>query len=168
MYRQFLGWCLMIGLSTFLVTPNIQAQKDTTTIGNEVLREVRIYGIPIEKYATGSKVQKLDSAMLGTSNATTLARVLQQQSPIYIKAYGNEMLATASFRGTGAGHTAVLWNGLNINSLTAGQTDFTLVPMIAIDQVSIQPGSASATDDVIKQLPVYQEFAIRCFNRFTS
>ncbi|HAS43220.1 MAG TPA: hypothetical protein DCS93_22260 [Microscillaceae bacterium] len=143
MYKQFIRWSLIGWLFLFLVIPNVQAQQDTT-IGGEVLKEVRIYGIPLEKYATGSKVIALDSALLATSNATTLARVLQQQSPIYIKAYGNEMLATASFRGTGAGHTAVLWNGLNINSLTAGQTDFSLVPIFAADQISVQPGSASA------------------------
>lgn len=143
MYRQILRACLALGFCTFLATGHIQAQQDTI-IGNEVLKEVRIYGIPIEKYATGSKVQRLDSAILSTSNNTTLSRVLQQQSPVYIKSYGNEMLSTASFRGTGAGHTAVLWNGININTLTNGQTDFSLVPLFAVDQVSIQPGSASA------------------------
>lgn len=132
-------WCSLLTLLVF----EAQAQNDTV-IGGEVLREVRIYGIPIEKYATGSKVQRLDSALLSTVNHSTLANVLQQQSPVYIKSYGNEMLSTVSFRGTGAGHTAVLWNGLNINTLSNGQTDFSLVPMFMAGQVSIQPGSASA------------------------
>ncbi|EAY27564.1 TonB-dependent receptor, putative [Microscilla marina ATCC 23134] len=143
MYRQVSKfkwvWCCLLTLVAF----RAQAQSDTI-IGGDVLKEVRIYGIPIEKYATGSKVHRLDSALLATVNHTTLANILQQQSPVYIKSYGNEMLSTASFRGTGAGHTAVLWNGLNINTLSNGQTDFSLVPMFVIDQVSIQPGSASA------------------------
>lgn len=143
MYTQVfkikLTWCCLLTL----LVHQAQAQNDSI-IGGDVLQEVRIYGIPIEKYATGSKVQHLDSALLATVNHSTLANVLQQQSPVYIKSYGNQMLSTVSFRGTGAGHTAVLWNGLNINTLSNGQTDFSLVPMFMVGQVSIQPGSASA------------------------
>tara|TARA_R110002124_G_scaffold14785_2_gene65120 strand:- start:821 stop:2422 length:1602 start_codon:yes stop_codon:yes gene_type:complete len=39
------------------------------------------------------------------------------------------MVSSASFRGTNAQQTAVVWNGININSQLTGQTDFnTLIP----------------------------------------
>jgi iron complex outermembrane receptor protein len=41
-------------------------------------------------------------------------------------------------------HTAVLWNGLNINSPMAGQTDFSTVPVLGFDEMSIQYGSAAS------------------------
>ena len=54
------------------------------------------------------------------------------------------MLSTISFRGTGAGHTSVIWNGVNINQPTIGQTDFSLFPVFAFDDIRIFYGASSS------------------------
>ena len=112
------------------------AQTGDTTY----LKEVRVYGIPVTSYATGSKVERLTSG----SEVMTASDKLINETSFYFKTYGNNQLSTIALRGTTASQTAVLWNGININSPTLGQTDFSLIPLFLFDEVSIRYGSASA------------------------
>jgi iron complex outermembrane receptor protein len=128
-------------LFNLLIISRLAAQSDTVQVK---LAEVQIYGIPFTQYLAGVKIQTLDSLALRHSAAQNIADLLMNQTGIYFKQYGNGMLASVAFRGTGASHTAVLWNGLNINALTYGQTDFSLLSVLATENLSIQYGSASA------------------------
>jgi iron complex outermembrane receptor protein len=51
--------------------------------------------------------------------------------------------ATAAFRGTGASHTILDWNGVSINSSMSGQSDLSLIPVGLIDDIGIHYGGAS-------------------------
>jgi iron complex outermembrane receptor protein len=51
--------------------------------------------------------------------------------------------ATPSLRGTGAGHTGLTWNGVNISHPMLGQSDLSLVPVGLIDDIQIFYGGAS-------------------------
>ncbi|MBX2897800.1 MAG: TonB-dependent receptor [Cyclobacteriaceae bacterium] len=110
------------------------AQSDSTLH----LNAVQVYGMPITKYAVGNKVVPLQP-----ESTQTLTDLLTQQSPLYFKIYGNGQLATVAFRGTSASQTAVLWNGINVNSPTLGQTDFSLWPTFLLEDVALQYGTAS-------------------------
>ena len=107
------------------------------------LEEIRIYGIPQMEYAAGSKVTHVDSSALRQHASSNLAELLAQRSPLYFKTYGAG-IATVAFRGTSANHTAVLWNGININSISLGLSDFSTFPAAASENVSVQYGSSSA------------------------
>ena len=124
----------------FSMAQNLQGQAVNDTL---LLEEVRVYGARLEKFAAGNKVLEIDSATLSAYQGSTLSDLLQQQTPIYFKTYGNGMLSSASFRGTSASHTAVLWNGININSASLGQTDFSIIPVFGTDQISIHYGGGS-------------------------
>jgi vitamin B12 transporter len=127
-------YAFIIGLIILsLVT---KAQSDTTMY----LKEVKVYGLPLSRYAPGGKIQHIS----GKDQSTTLTDMLGSESPLYFKTYGNGQLATVAFRGTSASHTAVLWNGINVNSPTLGQTDFSLWPSFLLDEVSLQYGAGSA------------------------
>ncbi|MCU0451967.1 MAG: TonB-dependent receptor, partial [Bernardetiaceae bacterium] len=108
------------------------------------LRPVTVYGVPEARFAAGSKRETPDSLLRAHGQAGTLAGLLMQASPVYVREYGAGMLASVSFRGTAASHTALLWNGVNLNLLTLGQTDFNLVPLGAAQQVELHYGGASA------------------------
>jgi iron complex outermembrane receptor protein len=118
-----------------LCATRVFAQSDTT-----VLAPIEIYGIRITPYAGGAKVNTL----VLDNTVQTLANSLSNEPSLFFKNYGNEQLSTISFRGTTASQTAVLWNGININSPTLGQTDFSTVPMFLFDEVLIQYGAGSA------------------------
>ena len=119
----------------FMVRPVAAQLKDTT-----YLNEVRIYGLPVTTYATGSKIEHITSS----DEVLTLSDKLINETSQYFKTYGNNQLSTIALRGTTASQTAVLWNGMNINSPTLGQTDFSLIPLFLFDDISIRYGSASA------------------------
>lgn len=88
-------------------------------------------------------IKSIDSIVLANTTGTDLSELLQKYSSLYIKSYGAGGLSTASFRGTSASHTQVLWNGFNINSPLWGQTDLSMMPVFFTDEVSLFYGSSS-------------------------
>jgi vitamin B12 transporter len=73
----------------------------------------------------------------------TVADLLNSASPLFVKSYGPGGVATVSFRGAGAAHTVVTWNGINLNSPMLGQSDFQLLPVIAVDDITVYYGGSS-------------------------
>lgn len=108
------------------------------------LRPISVFGMATEKYSVGAKIQHTDSLLLAQFRFATLAELLSASTPLAFKSYGNGRLTTVSFRGTSANHTAILWNGININQPTLGQTDFSTIPVTSVDQLAIHYGSASS------------------------
>ncbi len=108
------------------------------------LCEVTVRGIRPERFMVGQKVQDIDSLQLARFRYSTLADFLQFQSSAAFKSYGAGQATSISFRGTSANHTAVLWNGININFPSLGQTDFSTIPLAGFDQMSVQYGSAAS------------------------
>jgi iron complex outermembrane receptor protein len=130
-----LGICLLI----LSCANTLRAQRDSL-----LLKEVTIYGLPEEKYLAGSSIEKVDSSLQKTYSSNHLGEVLSYQLPIYFRNYGNGMISGISMRGTTPQHTAVLWNGININSFSLGQADFSILPMIAFDEIKVHEGGGSA------------------------
>jgi len=142
--KKFTKYILPIFYGILFFCNKTHAQKlnnDSTTIQ---LSEVKVIAISPDRFMSGLKIEKIDSATLAISQFRTLADFLQYQSPISIKSYGAGQLATISFRGTSANHTSLLWNGININSPSLGQTDFSTIPVNGFDQISIQYGSSAS------------------------
>ena len=133
--------CLRLGILFIALhlTCIVQAQKDSV-----LLKPVTIYGFPEEKYLAGSKIEKVDSSLQHIYNSSHLGEVLSLQFPIYFRNYGNGMLSGISMRGTSPQHTAVLWNGININSFSLGQADFSILPAVAFDEVKVHSGGGSS------------------------
>lgn len=134
--RHFAIFYAALGL---FLSENLLAQNDTVR-----LETVIVKGFAPEKFMSGLKIQKIDSTTLSQFRFQNIGELLSYHTPIAFKNYGPGQLSTASFRGTSANHTAVLWNGLNINSPTLGQTDFSTIPVAGFDQLSVQYGSAAS------------------------
>ncbi|AYQ32139.1 TonB-dependent siderophore receptor [Runella sp. SP2] len=128
----------VLGIALAGFSPNCYSQKEQT------LCEVTVTAVKPERFMIGQKVKDIDSAQLAQNRFTTLANFLQFQSPIAFRSYGAGQLATISFRGTSSSHTAVLWNGVNINFPSLGQSDFSTLPMSGFDEMTIQYGSAAS------------------------
>lgn len=92
------------------------------------------------QFSAGNKMISIDSADLAKHLSYSLAELLRNETPLYIKSYGAGNLATSSFRGGSAAHTAVLWNGFNINNAATGQVDFSIIPLFAVNTVTVQHG----------------------------
>ncbi len=134
MHMRF-GFFLMVLVAGF----GAQAQRDSV-----LLKAVTVYGLPEEKYLAGSRVLQLDSTLRRQQISSHLGEFLSFQFPIYFRNYGNGMSSGISMRGTSPQHVAVRWNGININSFSLGQADFSLLPAVAFDDVKVHVGGASA------------------------
>jgi vitamin B12 transporter len=108
------------------------------------LPAIEVSSSRLSNFSVGSKIQVIDSASLRQYTSTNLATILDNESSLFIKSYGLGSLATTSFRGGSATHTAILWNGFNLNSPMNGLLDLSLVPNSFINNISIQYGGASA------------------------
>jgi iron complex outermembrane receptor protein len=79
-----------------------------------------------------------------SASGNSLAEVLSRNSSVFVKQYSPGMLASASFRGTGAAHTALIWNGFNLQSSMNGQTDLSLIPAMLFGSFTLQQGASTA------------------------
>ncbi|MBE7692506.1 TonB-dependent receptor plug domain-containing protein [Tenacibaculum finnmarkense] len=124
----------------FMVAFACFAQKDSIS---NVLEEVLVVGnkkkarkkISIKSIKIGIKQQ--------VKNPINFTNLLRYNSPIAFRDYGNGGVSTARFRGTSASNTLVLWNGIPINSVGSGQTDFNALSANISDIVIVQSGGNS-------------------------
>ncbi|MGY6558414.1 MAG: TonB-dependent receptor [Nitritalea sp.] len=108
------------------------------------LQAVSVQAIPVTKYAYGQAVHTVDAEALRRHPGESLGDYLQQKTGLFVRQYGAGMLQTVSTRGTSAGHHAVFWNGLPLNSPSLGQIDFSLLPLAGFDAAHVFMGSAGA------------------------
>ena len=64
-------------------------------------------------------------------------------TPIYLRENGAGGVSTARFRGTSSSNTAVVWNGININSIQNGLTDFNALTVSLFDNIDVRSGGGS-------------------------
>ena len=123
-------------LFLFWYSTSTWAQQDSSVW----LRAVDIQSSRFDFSDVSMSMQILDTSTLSKLNATTLADRLSRESALFVKSYGSGSLSTISIRGTGAAHSAVLWNGISLNSPMLGLYDFSLLPMFLLDDVKVQAG----------------------------
>lgn len=124
------------------------------------LQQVDVYAPLLEKYAVGQQVQVLDKKTIQEFSGRSLGDLLQQNSALYLRQYGEGMVSSLTMRGTSAGHTAVFWNGLPVNSPSLGQADFSLLPAGALGTVAVHHGSSGAlygTDAIGGSVHMYSD-----------
>ncbi|WP_426493221.1 TonB-dependent receptor plug domain-containing protein [Hymenobacter sp. 102] len=143
-WSRLLSWLaggLLLTTSASAQTSELPA--DTARV--QRLPTVRIPGVRLERFAVGSRRLTLDSVALTTYRTGTLTDVLSARTALHLRNYGPGQLASITLRGTSARHTAVLWNGFNINLPSLGEADFSLLPVSGFTQADVQPGPAAAT-----------------------
>ncbi len=121
-----------------LVTLVAHAQNDSTI----VLQEVILSDVKLYRFSNGIKTRVLSDSTIAKNNFS-LTDILRYNSTVYFKENGYGMVSSPSFRGTNANHTAVIWNGININSQLNGQTDFNTITAHNFDRVIIRSGGGS-------------------------
>ena len=148
--RKLAGrWCVLWVFCGFLLSQeNGFAQTDSSAIGQESaavsLSAITVRAIAPERFLAGQKLQRIDSATLLQFQFGSLTDLLALNTPLAFKNYGPGQLATVAFRGTSANHTAVLWNGININQPNLGLTDFSTLPVAGFDRLAVQYGSSAS------------------------
>ncbi len=130
----------MTGRTLFLLFfgLSMQAQQDSIA-----LREVIVSDRPLAMIRETSVVFTVADSLIAR-NGNSLAGLLRD-TPAYFKENGFGMVASPALRGTTAQHTAVIWNGINVNSAFHGQMDFNAGSASDFDIVTLRPGGTSST-----------------------
>jgi vitamin B12 transporter len=121
-----------------LLCHTIMAQQDTIV----QLKEIILSDTQLRDFSGTQSVQKLNDSVINR-NAASLTSLLQYNTVIYFKENGLGMVSSPSFRGTTAQQTAVIWNGININSQLNGQTDFNTLNTRDFTEISARAGGGS-------------------------
>lgn len=115
---------------------------------------------------------------LPASTDGSIADLLNQNSALFVKYYSPGSLASTSMRGMGAQHTAVLWNGINLQSCMNSNMDLNLLPSFFIDQASLETGANASScvngalagalvlnNSIFKGKRVFAEFGLGSFGQ---
>lgn len=109
------------------------------------LNEVLIHEKTDSYSGFGYQIDHISTEELRSNEGISFSELLSRQAPGGVRTYGISGLATANFRGTGSSHTAILWNGISLESPSTGVTDLSQITSGLIDDVAIQFGGSSGT-----------------------
>ena len=130
--KLFLFWMLFL-------CQIICAQQDTIV----ELKEVVVSDAYLKSFSKSQSVLVLNDSVI-KKNAASLSTLLNYNAVVYFKENGFGMVSSPSFRGTTAQQTAVIWNGININSQLNGQTDFNTITTKDFESITVRAGGGSA------------------------
>jgi len=130
---------LFIFVLSIIFAGNVYSQKKPVVVNLDA------FSLSLSKVIDFSKGYRsmLISDSLVARNIKSLTDVLRFNSFIYFKENGLGMVSSPSFRGTSASHTAVIWNGININSQLNGQVDFNAISANSYDHITVRGGGGS-------------------------
>ncbi|MFO7620508.1 MAG: TonB-dependent receptor plug domain-containing protein [Bacteroidales bacterium] len=129
--------CYIAIIISLPLSGQIPVHEDTIRIDEVVISRQGINNSP------GSGKVSVDSVALLHYSTASVSDLLSENSYVFIKSYGPGGIASPMIRGTGAGHTRILWNGISIGNPMLGQSDLSLVPAGLVDDVSILYGGGS-------------------------
>jgi iron complex outermembrane receptor protein len=113
----------------------ICAQKDTIALeSKQCRRSIKIFNT--------QSVLKLNDSIISKNQPSPA--LLNNNTTIYFKEMTWNGCLLHSFRGTTAQQTAVIWNGININSQLLGQTDFNTITTQDFNSIVVRAGGGSA------------------------
>lgn len=133
--------CLMMFM--FLAMAFSASAQDTIMLQSVEIKAVAIKSDRLET----TMERRMDTSVIKRLGSVPMSQLLIQHSPVFIKTYGPGGIATASFRGTTASHTLVLWNGFQLNAPSLGQVDFSTIPVFMTDNISLKWGSGTSTNN---------------------
>ncbi|UFH46254.1 TonB-dependent receptor [Flavobacterium galactosidilyticum] len=124
--------------SIFLLSQMLLAQSKPAIPLNEVI----VSDSQLKNFSSSQSVLKLTDSII-SKNQSSLTSLLNYNTVIYFKENGLGMVSSPSFRGTTAQQTAVVWNGININSQLLGQTDFNTISTRGYNSIDVKAGGGS-------------------------
>ena len=134
----------LFGLNSSFAFNTLEDIASDIPMDSIALEEIEITANRLVNFTTGSKVQKINPSDITPYATSSLSELFSEITTLSIKSYGLTGLSNVSLRGMGSKHTAVLWNGFNLQSSMNGGSDMNALPSFLIDKIDIQYGGASS------------------------
>ncbi|OYT14982.1 MAG: hypothetical protein B7C24_15400 [Bacteroidetes bacterium 4572_77] len=133
--------CLLICF-VLLMESSLSAEglPDTTIY----LHQVNINSNIVQNLSTGNKIDKIPSRTMESFQQNSLKDLLQNHSNLNIKSYGVSGISNISMRGAMSHHTAILWNGINLQDPMNAAVNPALFPVGLVNEIEIQYGGSGA------------------------
>lgn len=132
-------------LFCFDISANAQHGDTLKEVNIRTRRTKKVSGDDrINIFSPGQKLISIDSLTLQQYQYQTMANLLSQQVPVFVKSYGVNNLATLSFRGASAAQSQVYWNGVPLQNALSGTADVSLLPVAMVSKVNVVYGSSAA------------------------
>ena len=95
-------------------------------------------------FSSGQQTRSIDSATRSQYEQQSIATLVAQQLPVFVKSYSFNGLSTLHFRGSSAAQSQVLWNGVPIQNAALGVADVSSLPVLLFRNVSVVYGGSGA------------------------
>lgn len=139
-FWKYIFFITLIGVSkAYSIEDPISIPVDTI-----LLKEVEVKANKLAYFTTGAKMQEINPVVINEYNSSNLSELLSQITSVSVKSYGLAGQSSISLRGLHSKHTAVLWNGLNLQNTMNGGFDMNSFPTFFIDGISVQHGGSGA------------------------
>ncbi len=129
---------IFLFLATFMFASTLYGQDKPIDLGEVLI----VADTKLEDFSNTQETTILTDSIIRKSKPS-LTNLLNTNTTIYFKENGAGMVSSPSFRGTTAQQTAVVWNGININSQLNGQTDFNTINPTVFDELTVRSGGGS-------------------------
>ena len=135
-YKLLFFWLII----TFAVDSFAQLPDSTIELSQVEIIATRI----LEKQSKTHSTQTISSSIINSYSTKTLNNLLSKNTNITINQYGASGLSSVSMRGGNANHTAILWNGFNLQDPLNGEFNLSLSTINIIDEIEVNYGGNSA------------------------
>ena len=108
----------------------------------QYIDEVSISALKQQFHVCG-KTETIDSLAMAMSSGGSLTDMINVNLPLYIKQDAGG-LSTIRFRGASPDHTAIIFEGINLNSLTLGHSNASNISSFLFDEIKVQYGSSAS------------------------
>ncbi|WP_454802621.1 TonB-dependent receptor [Mucilaginibacter phyllosphaerae] len=133
----FLGKLIGVAGSCLITTNLVLAQTDST----KHLKEVPVTAIPAPKVQSITPSQQLTRKDFARYSAFNVADAVRNFAGVNVKDYGGiGGLKTISVRSLGTNHTAVLFDGVQINDAQTGQIDLSKFNPNNVEEITLYNG----------------------------
>jgi len=114
------------------------------TIADTIRLKEVVVSSKLKRYSSGLSIKSISSSEIRVGESTQLSELLSNQSNISVNSYGSGGTSGVSIRGLKASQTAVLWNGINLQSTMNGEVNIGNIPTFFVDQIAVQQGGNGA------------------------
>ena len=120
--------------------------SDSTNIRMRVqMPELRVEAVrPPTDLDAAAAITRIGANAIRETGASSVAAVLAERSPVFLKSYGATGSATLSLRGTQGNQSQVLLDGLRVANPQTGQVDLSLIPSVMVESIDVMQGASSA------------------------
>ncbi|PKP15657.1 MAG: hypothetical protein CVU06_16140, partial [Bacteroidetes bacterium HGW-Bacteroidetes-22] len=134
--KKYIFTFMVLGMSLA-----VMAQQPDSVVS---LREVAIISTPMRQVSTTSFNEQIPPSLIADYASHPVSELIARTSAVIINQYGPGGLATISLRGSGSSQTAILWNGINLQSPMNGGMNLSQLPVNFIDEIEVNHGGQGA------------------------